>query len=391
MKRLFLAAHIACSMALPSAGSAAQPAPAKVVVLARQKTITLERALIDGQKLWVPQDRVESITGFELKPQGLCAGEICIPMPADGSWLMQSDGVTYLQVTLFAEKVGQVFAVDPEQHVWSFTAVPKAPTAPLMDGLAPDFALPDRTGKLLRLSDFRGKKVLLLTWASWCACRHDLAGWEPLYQELKGKGFEVIAVAQDTAGSQVTEKWYEKANVTYTTLNDTQHIVSSLYQMINVPSGVWIDETGHLVRSAEVAYSKRQTVLGQPIGDDRYAAGLRDWVQKGAASIYVVSADKLRARLAMRTPAERLAEAEFKLGVYFSEQGNRELATRHWQAAQRLSPDNWNYHRQDWSFDKSTESVNWFAKFKQLGNKPYYEPVEFPAAASPPKEERGGK
>ncbi len=285
-------------------------------------------------------------------------------------------------MTRFAEKVDQVFACDLESKIWSFTAVPKRETAPLIAGMAPDFSLPDRTGKMVRLADFRGKKVLLLTWASWCMCRFDLAGWESVYQKLKDKGFEIVAAAQDTAGSRVTERWYDRAHVTFTALTDAQHTVSSLYQMVNVPTGVWIDETGHIVRPAEVAYSKRQSVLGQSIGDNRYAAGLRDWVEKGPASIYAKRPDKLQPRLAMRGQTERLADAQFKLGAYFSEHGNRERATRHWQVAQKLNPDNWNYHRQDWSFDKSKELPNWLAKVRKLGPKPYYDPVDFPQVSS---------
>jgi hypothetical protein len=210
-----------------------------------------------------------------------------------------------------------------------------------------------------------------------------------VYEELKDKDFEIVAVAEDTAGSKVADPWYERAGVTYTALVDPQHTVSSLYQMVNVPAGVWVDETGKVVRPAEVAYSKQQKVLGQLIGDDRYAAGVRDWVAKGAQSAFVQPRVALQTKLRPRSADERLADAHFKLGAYFAGQGNRELATTHWQQAQRLNPDSWNYHRQDWSYDKAKEMSNWLAKVRQLGSKPYYDPVEFPPAGdsqpAPPK------
>jgi hypothetical protein len=56
---------------------------------------------------------------------------------------------------------------DPEQRVWSFAPVPATRPSFVDQAYAPDFALPDRQGKMVRLSDFRGKKVLLVTWASW--------------------------------------------------------------------------------------------------------------------------------------------------------------------------------------------------------------------------------
>jgi hypothetical protein len=167
MKRSMLLAWCIFGLAVSDRADAGEPLPTKVIVLARQSTLVIDRALVDDQELWVPKENVEAITGFELKPQGLCAGEVCIPIPTGARWLLERDGATYFNVTRFAEKVDQVFARDPEQEVWSFTAVPSAQTSPLMAGEAPDFALPDRTGKIVRLSDFRGKKVLILSWASW--------------------------------------------------------------------------------------------------------------------------------------------------------------------------------------------------------------------------------
>ena len=58
-------------------------------------------------------------------------------------------------------------AADAAGDVWSFGAVPDVANAELPKAIAPDFALKDRSGKTVRLSDFRGKKVLVLTWASW--------------------------------------------------------------------------------------------------------------------------------------------------------------------------------------------------------------------------------
>ena len=352
-------------------------------VLAGEMTLTINSEVVDDGDLWVPLDQVTAITGFELKPQGLCAGDTCIPLPADGSWIREQDGAKLFCVTRFAKQTDQAFAFDAEHNVWSFTAVPQAATLPLLAGQAPDFALTDRDGKTVRLSDFRGKKVLLWTWASWCGCRFDLKGWQEVYSDLHDKNFEIVACAQDTAGMEVAKPWYDKAGVTFTALVDPHHTVSSLYQMVNVPTGVWIDETGKIVRPGEVAYSKKDKVLGQTIGDDRYAAGVRDWVANGASSQYVLSPESLRSQIAPRSADERLAEAHFRLGTHFLAQGDRDSASKHWQESQRLNPNSWNYHRQQWSFDKSSEMRNFLTKVRKLGDQPYYAPVEFPAAKSP--------
>jgi hypothetical protein len=206
---------------------------------------------------------------------------------------------------------------------------------------------------------------------------------ERLATGLHDKNFEIIACAQDTGGMPVAKPWYDKAGVTFTALVDPNHTVSSLYQMVNVPTGVWIDESGKIVRPGEVAYSKQDKVLGQTIGDDRYALGVRDWVANGPNSQYVLSPETLQKRIAPRTADERLAEAHFRLGTHFLAAGDRETAGKHWKESQRLNPNSWNYHRQQWSFDKSTEMLNFLTKVKKLGDEPYYAPVEFPAVRSP--------
>lgn len=206
----------------------------------------------------------------------------------------------------------------------------------------------------------------------------DLPGWQAVYAELKDQNFELIGVAQDSAGEAAAGRFYDRAKATFTTLIDTQHAVSSLYHMVNVPTGVWIDEQGHIVRPPEVAYTTAK-ILGQEVNGDRYIAALRDWVARGADSPAVLSSEQLRPKLPARTADQRLAEANFRLGVYFQEQGQPELADRYWQLAQKLHPGSWNYHRQDWSYTPREAMTNWMKKFRELNGQPYYAPLDLPA------------
>jgi len=164
-KQILTTAAIGIALAAPV--HAADLKPTKATVLARENTLVIERALVGDGELLVPMENVEAITGFKIKPEGMCVDDLCIPIPSGSGWITDHAGSKYFNLTKFADKVDQVYAVDAENSVWSFTAVPRAQTAPLMAGQAPDFALPDRTGKTVRLSDFRGKKVLIITWASW--------------------------------------------------------------------------------------------------------------------------------------------------------------------------------------------------------------------------------
>jgi hypothetical protein len=128
----------------------------------------LAGAAADRDRLWLPLVDLERSTGWTAKPEGLCRGEICVPVSADrtAGWL---DGeARRLDFAAFAAHLGHAVARDEERGVWAFgppadrgAASASGPVA------APDFRLPDLDGTLHSLSDYRGKKVLLYCWASW--------------------------------------------------------------------------------------------------------------------------------------------------------------------------------------------------------------------------------
>jgi len=196
---------------------------------------------------------------------------------------------------------------------------------------------------------------------------------------LKDQNFEIVAAAQDTGGEAVAGRWYDRANATFTTLIDAQHAVSSACQFINVPMGIWVDEKGRVVRPAEPAWTTDQVMK---IAGDKtivtegrvYIDALRDWVRNGERSAYALSDDEFARRVKPRSAAEMEADASFKLAVWFHEKGNQELAAKYWEHAQQLNPDDWNYHRQEWSFGTDA-GKKWMEKFQKL-DKPYYPALE---------------
>lgn len=188
----------------------------------------------------------------------------------------------------------------------------------------------------------------------------------------------MIAAAQDTGGEAAAGSWYDAAKATYTTLIDTAHAVSSAYQLVNVPAGVWIDEQGRIVRPAETASPKNQELkIGSKAirtQGDQYVAALRDWVARGPASEFALSDDEYQRRVKELSPQHREAEASFKLAVALHQRGKADLAQTWWRRAQQLNPDSWNYHRQDWSFSADANK-RWLEKFQKTTSD-YYPALE---------------
>ena len=140
-----------------------------VTVLYDDHAIAVERTLADPNDLWVVPEDLPRINGFELKPEGACLDELCVPVlqDRDSDMFVTRRGQPWFNVTELARKLEQAYVVDHDHHVWSFGEVPVTRTSFLNAAIAPDFALPNRVGELVRLSDFRGKKVFIVTWASW--------------------------------------------------------------------------------------------------------------------------------------------------------------------------------------------------------------------------------
>jgi hypothetical protein len=142
-----------------SGAALALAAPAPVTVLYDDRTIAIDRTRPDPNDLWVRAVDLPRINQFEVKPQGACRADLCVPIPKSlrsGEWFNLSG---------FARHLHQ--AVVAESGVWSFGEIPVVRGDFYRSRMAPDFAVPDRAGRVLRLSDFRGEKVLVLTWASW--------------------------------------------------------------------------------------------------------------------------------------------------------------------------------------------------------------------------------
>jgi len=125
----------------------------------------------DGtDQLWVTTHDLTRATRFEVKPQGICRDELCFPLPKarKQEFLEKKPGASdeLFNLTAFASLVHQPVAHDVATSTWYF-GLRSDQQQGLASLRAPDFTLPDMDGKMHSLSDFRGKKVFLVTWASW--------------------------------------------------------------------------------------------------------------------------------------------------------------------------------------------------------------------------------
>lgn len=98
----------------------------------------------------------EARTGWAIKPEGACKGEVCVPLPDDAD------------VTSIAERLGMPLLRDETHDVWALGPESAVTGRVLTTAVAPELELPEvLTGKPFKLSSLRGQKVLLVAWASW--------------------------------------------------------------------------------------------------------------------------------------------------------------------------------------------------------------------------------
>lgn len=147
----------------------ALPVCAATTVLHRDQVVTVSQVLADPNDLWVTPTDLTRVNGFVLKPEGACIDDICVPVKQDqdSAMFVTRAKQQWFNVTELARRLQQVYVFDVDAAVWSFAEVPATRNRLASQHLAPDFELPDRSGKPIKLSAYKDKKVILLTWASW--------------------------------------------------------------------------------------------------------------------------------------------------------------------------------------------------------------------------------
>jgi len=290
---------------------------------------------IDGAGLFLGLADLHAALGWAAKDNTLCRGDRCVPLAPYPD--LVRDGA--IDLARFAALQGMALAVAPEARAAAVAAAPEDQLDALLGGAAPDFTLPDLAGMPHRLSDYRGRKVLLVTWASWCGCREDLPAWQALHAELADQGLTVITVSQD-AKAEDARPFIENAAPAHPSLIDVDHVVSHRYGLINVPTAIWIDEAGRVARPPRVEHATNVFSFAHGLDCEPHLAALRAWV--GGAPPDITP----RAGAVMPpTAAEQLARAHHALAWHLYQRGDTAAAAAQWDAAIKLSPFDWTIRR----------------------------------------------
>jgi tetratricopeptide (TPR) repeat protein len=175
-------------------------------------------------------------------------------------------------------------------------------------------------------------------------------------------------------------------------LIDQNHELAELYNFINVPAAVWIDERGKIVRPPDNAgacdafRAMDRTTFRMPAqaADQArqkrksYIAALKDWIENGDASKYLVPPAELRRLLSGPGPDDRLAAAYFRLGIELNRRGRTEEAQKHFARAHGLRPESWSFRRQAWELEQPGKAAGpeFWSAVDALGDHHYYPPGE---------------
>lgn len=238
----------------------------------------------------------------------------------------------------------------------------------------------------------------------------------------------ILAVAQDAAGADNTRQWIRPTNMAeqypqpirdlmgwddaawanaappeYPCLLDERHQVSQLYGIVNVPTAVWIDEEGRIVRPPEPAGVNEAfkaidlaTFTMPPAAIEsgsqarnRYLNAIRDWVRRGPESPAALQPDEVLGRMGggARWGDPARAGAHFRLAQALYRRKDPEAAQIHFAEAARLWPENWAYQRQARQLsDPDTvgeldAGPEFWKSLETRGPGAFYPPVELPDIA----------
>jgi hypothetical protein len=269
---------------------------------------------VPSEGLRLSRDALLDATGWELKDVGLCRGDVCVPVR-----LAAPASVVDVATALRRPVATQVL---PDRAV---AVLGEPPGQVVATGqLAPALTLRDVDGHDVAVTG-TGRKTAVVAWSTWCGCRYELPAWKRLADELAADGLQVVTVAVDE-DVEAVRPWVQPD---LTTVVDPEHRVSDVFGIVNVPSTVWLDEGGRVVKPPTIAPGDDQFLEFTEVSAQRHHEALRIWVRGGAAP-------------AVEPPSDdedlRRARTVRRLAAWLHRHGHVGLAEEHFQAAVNLAP-----------------------------------------------------
>ncbi len=110
---------------------------------------------------------------------------------------------------------------------------------------APEFTLPDLSGKSVSLQQFQGKVILLNFWATWCApCREEMPDMQLLWEDLRDQGFVILALSADRGHQDAVARFASQLQLDFPILLDPDGEVRNAYEVIALPQSYLIGRDG---------------------------------------------------------------------------------------------------------------------------------------------------
>ncbi len=212
--------------------------------------------------------------------------------------------------------------------------------------------------------------------------------WQEIREQYAAHNFELVTVGLDSVGIEGCRPFIEAANPSHPSLIDQHHVMADRFGVINIPSALWIDEQGMIVRPAEAAPSppKAEEPAPPELPDELpermmemmsyasriksegevYHDALADWIKNGSDSRFAMSPEKVIERSRPRDMDRSLGHAHFELASHLEAEGKHALAVPHFREAHRLVPESWTFRRQAWSLEPVGEGP--LARFWQGPN-----------------------
>ncbi len=163
-------------------------------------------------------------------------------------------------------------------------------------------------------------------------------------EELKDYDFTIIAIALDEDVDAIRQWARDEPTtpLTYPVLVDRDFIFAETYGITNVPSTVWIDEAGNVVRPPAITPGDDTFKDFTQIDSSVHHEALRAWVRE---NIPPMSPTELRERIVPADESLSLARAERRLSMHLLRAGHQERAAVHLATAMELAPEDWTIHR----------------------------------------------